>query len=329
MKLESFDAFRGQHCETTTAGCLLGHLGLELSEPMLFGIGEGLGYIYWNSKAMDFPFIGGRVKPDVLTETLCRNLGLTLDVRQTTSLRKAWSNVAEPLARGVPVGLKLDSYHLDYFRTKVHFAGHYVALYGHDDHYAYLIDTEQQGVRVRTSLESLARARSETGPMSSRNLSFTIAGDALPEDLGAVVVEAIRSNAEAYLEPPITNLTYKGILKTSREVTKWFERSEDVQRDFQTTALLMERAGTGGALFRNIYRDFLQEAHELTRRAGLGEGAEHFGEIATRWTRLAECFDGAGETKERRFVDEASELLVELSTREKHAMEALLAATTA
>ena len=60
MKLAPFDSFLGQHCETTTVGCLLRHIGIELTEPMLFGLGEGLGYIFWSMKAMDFPFIGGR-----------------------------------------------------------------------------------------------------------------------------------------------------------------------------------------------------------------------------------------------------------------------------
>ena len=29
--------------------------------------------------------------------------------------------------------------------------------------------------------------------------------------------------------------------------------------------MLMERAGTGGALFRNLYRDFLKESYELLK----------------------------------------------------------------
>lgn len=71
--------FVGQHCETTATGTLLLQLGYEISEPMLFGLGEGLGYIYWNMKNMDFPFLGGRIKPDLLTQNLARNLGLTLE----------------------------------------------------------------------------------------------------------------------------------------------------------------------------------------------------------------------------------------------------------
>lgn len=57
MIIKNFKLFEGQHCETTATGSLLHHLGINLSEPMLFGLGEGLNFIIWNMKTMDFPFI--------------------------------------------------------------------------------------------------------------------------------------------------------------------------------------------------------------------------------------------------------------------------------
>ena len=44
------------------------------------------------------------------------------------------------------VGLKLDSFHLEYFSTPIHFAGQYVAIYGYDEKFAYLVDTERNKV---------------------------------------------------------------------------------------------------------------------------------------------------------------------------------------
>ena len=126
---------------------------------MIFGIGEGLGYIYWDTKKMDFPFLGGRIKQGLITSNVVRNLNLQMEVKETSSLKKAWENVSQNIDQGNVVGLKLDSYYLDYFTNKVHFAGHYVAMYGYDDRFAYLIDTKQQGGLVKTSLESLAMAR--------------------------------------------------------------------------------------------------------------------------------------------------------------------------
>ena len=268
MKLENFKSFKGQHCETTATGSLLKNIGIELSEPMLFGLGEGLGFIFWRMKTIDFPFIGGRVKTDMLTDNICRNLNLRLEVQETSSVKKAWKNLKTQLDNGNVVGVKLDCYHLDYFTSKIHFAGHYAAMYGYDDEFAYLVDTDQQGGKVKTSLKNLELARNEKGPMSSRNLIYTIKKNEEVFDLPSAIKIAIRNNAITYLNPPIKNLTYKGIIKTSVEIKKWFKNSPDVKRDFQTTAMLMERAGTGGSLFRNLYRDFLKESAVILKSIG-------------------------------------------------------------
>ena len=174
MIIENYKPFTGQHCETTATGSLLKNLDIDLSEALLFGIGEGLGYIWWNASNMPRPFIGGRSKPDAITESICRNLNLKLEIRETSSENKAWENVKGLIDRKIPVGLKLDCYYLEYFTNKIHFNAHYTCIYGYDDRFAYLTDTLQQGVNVRTSLESLAKARMSKGPMSSGNLSYTI-----------------------------------------------------------------------------------------------------------------------------------------------------------
>ena len=102
-------------------------------------------------------------------------------------------------------------------------------------------------------------ARNEKGPMSSRNRSYTIEQKGNLPALSQSVKKAISNNAITYLNPPIKNLCYKGIKKAATEIKKWFRNSKDVKTEFQTCATLMERAGTGGALFRNLYRDFLKE----------------------------------------------------------------------
>jgi len=68
----------GQHCETVATGSLLGAVGVKLSEPMLFGLGEGLGFIFINLSSLPLPFVGGRVKPFALTTALCANLGVVI-----------------------------------------------------------------------------------------------------------------------------------------------------------------------------------------------------------------------------------------------------------
>jgi hypothetical protein len=150
----------GKHCETTALDVLLRHEGVVLSEPMLFGLGAGLSFVYWDGKGLDFPFLGGRVKPFELTRALAARLGLELDVRETASAGRAWRNVAAELDAGRPVGLQLDSYHLEYFTSRVHFGGHVVAMEGYDADTAHLVDTAQQG----TSAGTWSRCATTTRP---------------------------------------------------------------------------------------------------------------------------------------------------------------------
>ncbi|WP_185290346.1 BtrH N-terminal domain-containing protein [Chryseobacterium lactis] len=323
MKIENLKPFDGQHCETTATGTLLQQIGINLSEPMLFGLGEGLGFIYWNMKTMDSPFIGGRIKPDLLTQNIARNLNLELTVKETSSPQKAWAQVKDLIDSGQAVGLKLDCYHLEYFSNPFHFAGHYAAIYGYDDQNAFLVDTRQQGGLVQTSLESLAKARAEKGPMASKNLYYILQKTDQEYDLKKVISTAIRSNAAEYLNPPITNVAYKGILKTSTEIGKWFRTSKDIEGEFKLSAMMMERAGTGGALFRNLYRDFLKESHELLKFAPLKTGYEAFTEIAELWTSVSYLFEKVSQTQDIRYIEQASDILKNLSDKEKKAMEIL------
>jgi hypothetical protein len=324
MKIENLKPFDGQHCETTATGTLLRQIGIEFSEPMLFGLGEGLGFIFWNMGIMDFPFIGGRVKPGVLTENIARNLNLELTVKETSSKQKAWDNVKQLLNEGQVVGLKLDCYHLEYFSNPFHFAGHYVAIYDYDNENAFLIDTRQQGGQVKTSLKSLASARTEKGAMASKNLYYTLKQTDKKFDPEKAIPTAIRNNAIEYLNPPITNIAYKGILKTSSEIMKWFKASKDIENDFKTTAILMEKAGTGGALFRNLYRDFLKESYDLLKLDKLKTGHEAFTEIATLWTAVSQLFEKVSQTKHFEYIQQASDILKTISDKEKKAMEILV-----
>ncbi|GGP13801.1 BtrH N-terminal domain-containing protein [Nonomuraea glycinis] len=312
-----------RHCETTALGVLLRHEGLDLSEPMLFGLGSGLSFVYWDSKSMAFPFLGGRVKPFDLTRNLAARLGLTLTVEETTSPRKAWANVAAPIDAGRPVGLQLDCYHLDYFRSKVHFGGHVVAMYGYDEQDVYLVDTDQQGGAVRTGRAGLALARAERGPMTARNRSFTIALPARPLSCQDRIIPAIKHCADAFLTPPIANLGHRGIEKAGKRVPGWLLRAAEPQRDLPQAALLMEKGGTGGALFRALYRDFLGECAQLIDDGDLRAGHRLYAEAAVLWTDVATLIAKAGESGDAGHLEQAGVILHDLSRIEKDAMQVL------
>lgn len=323
MIINSIKPFEGNHCETTATGTLLNQNNIFLSEPMLFGIGEGLGFIFWNMKSMDFPFFGGRIKPDILTQNITKHLKLKLDVVETSSNKRAWNDVKHLLDNEIVVGIKLDCYYLEYFSKPFHFAGHYIALYGYDNKNVYLIDTKQQGIKVKTSLESFAKARSAKGSMSSKNLYYTINKTSKTYDIKEIIIAAIKNNAKAYINPPIQNIGYKGIFKASNEIIKWFNLSNNIENEFIQCANLMEKAGTGGSLFRNIYRDFLKESYDILNVELLNKSYIEFIEIANLWKDVSKLFHKTGKTKNIKYLMEASEILKCISEREKEIMEEL------
>jgi len=320
---EHFRPFVGQHCETVTTGTLLAAEGIQLSEPMLFGLGEGLGFVMLNLRSLPLPFIGGRSRPFALTQALCRNLGLDCRARESSSKASAWKTLESALQAGSPVGLQLDCFHLPYFSQPIHFAGHFVAAYGIEHDEVLLVDTEPQGTLQRVPRAALEAARFEKGPMSARARSWTIVGSQRPR-LSSAIRKAIRANARAYLDPAFSGASFRGIEKLAASLPSWPRLAKRPTEDFTLASLLMERAGTGGALFRNFYRDFLDEAREHPGggRAALDTGHGLFAEAATAWSRVARCVASAARGTEA-VLAEAAELCRGIARLEVQAMKAL------
>ncbi|MGX6741049.1 DUF4872 domain-containing protein, partial [Streptomyces xantholiticus] len=95
------------------------------------------------------------------------------------------------------------------------------------------------------------------------------------------------------------------------------------REDLPRAAVLMERAGTGGALFRNLYRDFLAECAQLIDSSHLRTGHSLYAEAATLWTQVAALVAAAGESGDAKNLMQAGSILHELSRIERDAMQAL------
>ncbi|UUZ79327.1 DUF4872 domain-containing protein [Paenibacillus sp. P26] len=177
---------------------------------------------------------------------------------------------------------------------------------------------------MRTRLDHLAMARNAKGPMSSRNRSFTIEPVEGFPPLAPAIRLSLTRNAHDYLNPPIRNIGNKGIVKMSGEILKWPSRSKNFEHDLCLTALLMEKAGTGGALFRNLYRDFLEESAALLGDPKVEQACLRFTDIAPLWTHVSSLIDLAGRTGNPQELGRVSELLLEIADKERAAMELLL-----
>jgi len=321
MRIADFQKYGGLHCESSATGSMLKHIGINLSEAMIVGLGESFSFIFWKMSILSLPFIGGRTKQFALTTVLCNNLGLALDERETTSKAKAWLNVKEKLDQAIPVGLQLDCYHLEYFSVPFHFPGHFVTAYGYDDTDIYLLDT---GEFQKTSLHSLELARFEKGSMSAKARSWSItAPNGLP-DIMNVIPKAIQSVSKQFINPPISALGYKGIKKMSEEIVHWIEQADHPTQDIADIADLMENGGTGGAIFRNLYRDFLIECQTYYPDIdSLRKATDIYKEVAPMWTEVSNLLKRASKTLDVKFLKEASLVCQKISTMEYKAMELL------
>jgi uncharacterized protein DUF4872/butirosin biosynthesis protein H-like len=324
--IPGFRPFVGQHCETVATGSLLRAAGVELSEPLLFGIGEGLGFIFLNLSSLPLPFVGGRVRPFELTLSLCRNLDVDCAAVETSSRPKAWSALEKSLGEGRPVGLQVDCYHLEYFSKPIHFAGHFVAACGADAKHVHVVDTQAQGSLQRVARENLEAARFAKGPMAARARSWTITAPKRAPDLGKAVRKAIRANARDYLSPAFKGASFHGIRKLADSLPEWLTIAGQPD-DLELSAMLMEKAGTGGSLFRNFYRDFLREAREHLGKSPALQGAEaDFAASAEEWAAVAAGLREAGRRGDAAPLRSAAARCLRIADLEVGAMKRLAAA---
>jgi hypothetical protein len=324
VTIPGFRPYVGQHCETVATGSLLGAAGIHLPEPLLFGLGEGLGFIFINLGSLPLPFVGGRTRPFALTTALCANLGVKCVSTETSSKARSWSSLERSLLDGQPVGLQLDCFHLEYFSKPVHFAGHFVAAYGFDERDVLLVDTAQQGSAQRASRDGVEAARFARGPMAARARSWTLAAPQRLKDLGTAIRKAIRANARAYLSPAFKGASHLGIRKLAASLPAWLDLAKNPAADLSLAALLMEKAGTGGALFRNFFRDFLFETREhLGSRPALKRAHGSFSESALAWSEVATLIESAGRSADAVPLRAAAKHCLRIADLEVDGMRAL------
>ena len=222
---------------------------------------------------------------------------------------------------GIPVGLQLDCYHLEHFNHSYHFAGHFITIYGFDSEYAYVLD----GEKLKVSLENLEKARFEKGQMFGKALSYTIKKNNNMTSVKEVIPIALNGIAKEFLYPPMKCFGYLGIQKLGREMLKWLKCTPNPKQDLIEQAGMMEDAGTGGAIFRNLFRDFLYECLEYySGNQNLTKAADLYKNAASNWSKIAQLIIKTGESGEMKYLEQASKMCLETACIEKKAMEHLI-----
>ncbi len=285
----------GVHCGSTALAGALRARGLDLSEEMAFGLGAGLGFFYLDSPALSpTRILLGR--PWTLEVTACEVLGAPVAVRTEDDPERAWTRVRDALDRGFAPVLSTDLRFLPYWRTSSPFNGHRVLLAGHDEGrgVALLGDTERAELQ-EVALSDLERARASDGqPLGyTGRLWMEVDAPRAPVRWRTCVADALRRQATQMLLPNDGFAGVSALERFASELPRWHELARD-EADrawcFRFAYQVVEKRGTGGALFRLLYARFLAQAaahHPAVTALGL---PDRMAEIAAGWTRLAISF---------------------------------------
>ncbi|RQH03301.1 BtrH N-terminal domain-containing protein [Natrarchaeobius oligotrophus] len=325
----------GRHCGSTSLRNLATHYGWGCDEETCFGLAAGLGFTYF--ELPESPHRGFIGRPPRIEETFFDLLEIGVDRHEGEGWRTVRRRLRDSLAAGDPVMVFTDIYYLDYFGSDTHFGPHSVLCVGLEDggDTAVLSDTEFDE-RQRVPLERLRQAMNSTHgvPLSNRHLVVTDPepGRSLEEAAPDAVAEMARTMLDAdRATGPDGNFGTQGLAGVRRfadELPSWVE-FDDPQWSVRFAYQNVERRGTGGGAFRQLYADFL-ESLDGSGPALPADATERMNAIAADWTDAGETLKAASERPDTErmgpTLTDVAETVHDLADREQRLYEDLLAA---
>ncbi len=321
MKID-FEHRQSAHCENGVISNLLNHNGVAISEPMAFGIGSGLFFVYLPFIKVNFaPGFSYRPMPGRIFRRLAKRLGIRVKHQRFSSPEKAKATLDEKLREGIPVGLQVGVYHLTYFpdEYRFHFNAHNLVVYGKEAE-NYLISDPVMDYTTTLTDRELEQVRFAKGALPPNGHLYYL--EKLPSrfDLEKAIRKGIRQTCNDMLAPvPIVGVN--AMKWVARSIQKWPKKIGIKKTNHYLGQLIrmQEEIGTGGGGFRFIYAAFLQEAGTLLGNPALLQRSEEMTAIGDAWRDFA--LDISRIYKKRKSGDDVyeqlSEQLLALAEREK------------
>lgn len=279
------------HCESGVVSALLRRQGLDLSEPMVFGIAGGLTFAYIPFiRITNMPVISYRMLPGSIIRGAAKNLAVEFKTRKYRDKGEALTELTQLVDRGEAVGLQTSVYWLPYFPPEMRFQfnAHNLIVYGREgDEFLVSDPVFEHAVRVRA--EDLQNARFAKGTLAPKGFMYYPIRLNRDVDLRAAIRKSIKRTVNMMLRTPLPFIGVKGI----RYMAKKIERL-DVRKNPRNSRLFLghivrmqEEIGTGGGGFRFMYAAFLQEAGQLLGSPVLGEASRMMTEAGDMWRQFA------------------------------------------
>jgi hypothetical protein len=331
MKI-NFEHRQAAHCENGVTTNLLQNIGVhQITEPLAFGIGAGLFFVYIPFiKINDGPAIAFRTLPGLIFRRTCKSLGIPVTRKKFNSKEEAEKFLQQCLNEDRPVGCQVGVYYLSYFpkEYRFHFNAHNIVVYGKEEDNYLISDPVMENVTTLTGYE-LQRVRFAKGALAPKGQIY------FPSQKKMITDEHIKKAIELGIKKNVRNMLHipgnisgvKGIKYTGNKIKKWRDKLGIKKAGLYLAQLvrMQEEIGTGGGGFRYIYAAFLQETQEYHNIDELFEISKIFTQSGDLWRTAA--VQAAGIYKGRIGTQEDFNLmgdyLLEISELEKKAFENL------
>ena len=341
--VSNFKPQEGYHCISNSLKQVFQSNGYPISEEMIIGLARGLNFMYFDTKNLDTPIIGGRNKIGEFEENLARSLNIGLKISETKSVKKAYSSAKRMIENDQSVIIYAQMAYLPYLHMPkdYFFGGHAIVVFGIDEDkgVAYVSDRDSDNKRITMSkeetpadfheitLKQLEKARNAPEkPYPPKNrwleLDFT---DAKKIDKD-IIFSAIYKTMQAMKNPPIKNLGLKGIKTFAEKLKDWKEFDDDKLKASAISAYIMinQVGGNGGGCFRRMYGNFLIESSKLLEMDFLQSAGDSYLRLSENWDNIGFIMKEIFENGDRRLLNDVKEGLCIISIRETELTKSLL-----
>jgi hypothetical protein len=312
------------HCENGATSNLLYHYQIELSEPMVFGIGSGLFFSYMPFlKLNDLPVVSFRPWPGQIFKRITKRLGLTIQRIKFKDQAESMEALDRNLQQGIPTGCLVGVYHLTYLPKayRFHFNAHNIVVVGRENG-EYLVSDPIMPDIVRLSYHDLQRVRYAKGTIfTPQGRMYYITGISSSMNLKEAIVKGINQVCKDMLGIPVPLFGVKGIRLLARKMRNWPKKLGEKKAALYMGQVvrMLEEIGTGGAGFRFIYAAFLQEASRELKQPWLNDMSMEMTAAGDRWREFGNI---AGRIFKNRAGQEdsyiaASDVLLDIADREE------------
>jgi len=286
-----FEHHMAAHCETGTVTALLNHAGLNITEPLVFGISGGIFFGYLKSADLPFPMFILRSKPGDIRKKISKRLEVKFHEQRFRSPQEGEAALEKALGNGHPTAVQVDFFYMSYMPEwqRVHINAHYIIVFGMNGS-SYLVSDSYYKQKSQLDKQVMQVARFAGGMMAPNGTMFHVSHIPPKIDLQKAIVTGIKKAAFNMTRLPIPFLGVKGIHKFADKILEWPSLArdlEDLSDRVMKINIFLEDQGTGGGGFRYMYATFLQQAADIVKEERLKDMSKEMMEIGDKWRNIS------------------------------------------